>query len=823
VNLRRKRLVTATAVIALACSGAAYAVTGDHAGPQGDGTSVTPVGFRVTPAGRQAVLGLLPLASALSPDGSRLLISNNGQGVQSLQVADTATGTVTQTLEYKQPEALFVGVAWSPDGKHAYASAGGNNKIRVYDVSGGTLTEGQPLKLPTTNPAGTKINMFPAGLAVSADGTKLYVADQLADAVSVIDVASGAVKTAAVGHNPYGVTLSRDGKTAYVTNQGENTVSVVDVTGDPKTTGTITVGTHPSKAALSGSRLYVAASDSDEVDAVDTATGRLAGRIDLRPYRGAPVGSNPVAVTPSADGRLLYVANSGNNDVAVVDTHRGRVIGTIPTGWYPTSVQLHGNRLFVTNAKGLGAGPNNGPGQPDPTDPAGGSPDKYVGSMIKGSLSVIDGPGDRRNLTRWSRQVVSNNGFDERDKVRAADGGHVIPLHPGEHTPIKHVIYVVRENRTFDQEYGSLGKGNGDPSINLFGDESAPNSRAIARKFTTLDNFYADAEVSAQGWNWSVAGNSNPYVEASWPANYSGRNRPYDYEGGNPATAPGRDYRHSYIWNKLADNKVSFRNYGFYTDAAGNPDPIDPSLPSNTDTHYPGFDLSKQDHCDAQTGVGRMCEWLKEFKGYEQSGNLPTFEFVRLPNDHTAGTNVGSPTPKAYVADNDYALGQLVDTISHSKYWKETAVFVVEDDAQNGPDHIDAHRTVAMVASPYTQAGRVDSTFYSTVSMLRTMELLAGVGPMTQFDAYATPMVRSFTARPDFAPFTALLPQQSFDEKNPKNAPMADISARQRLGKEDQIDERTFSEAVWKSVKGAHSQMPAPQHLLPVLPPTDGD
>ncbi len=833
MRVRRRPVLYGTAAgLVLALVGGAAAANGWlRAGPRGDGTAVTPVGQPVTPVGHQTTLGDLPLGVAASPDGRHLLVSNDGQGVQSLQVVDVADGDgpeIVQTLPYPSPEALFVGVAYSPDGSRAYASAGGNNKIRVYAVGGdGRLAEQSPLALPTTNPAGEPVTMFPAGLAVSPDGGMLYVADSLADAVSAIDVTSGEVRTTPVGHNPYAVALSPDGRTAYVTNQGAASVSVVDTAG-MAATATVEVGSHPNAAVVDGrqSRLYVAAGDADQVSIIDIRTNAVTGRIGLAPYHGAPVGSNPDALALSRDGRTLYVANSGNNDVAVVDTARRRVTALVPTAWYPSALALSRDdaTLHVLNAKGLGAGPNDGTGRPNPEQPPT-SPDQYVGSMIKGTLSSVPVAGRHAQLARWTRTVVRNNGFDERDQVRTGGNrSRVVPTRAGERSPITHVIYVVKENRTFDQEFGSLGKGAGDASLNLFGDESAPNSRELARRYGVFDNFYADAEVSAQGWNWSVAANANRYVEQTWPANYSGRNHPYDYEGGNPATAPNDDPQHAYIWQRLADAGVSLRNYGFYADTNGRTPPDDPVLEASTDHAYPGYDLSKADHCGDDHPNGRMCEWLREFRQYEADGNLPTVELVRLPNDHTAGTRVGAPTPKAYVADNDYALGQLVDAVSHSKYWASTAIFVTEDDAQNGPDHIDAHRTLAMVISPYTRTGRVDSTFYSTVSMLRTIELIVGIRPLTQFDAYATAMLGAFTDRPDAAAFDAILPRQPFTETNPASAPLAAESAAQDLTREDQIDEQTFNRAIWQSVHGAGSVMPDPVHRLGRLAAaTDGD
>jgi YVTN family beta-propeller protein len=537
------------------------------------------------------------------------------------------------------------------------------------------------------------------------------------------------------------------------------------------------------------------------------------------------VGSNPDGLALSPDATTLYVANSGNNDVDVVDLGTDRVTGRVPTAWYPTSVTATAGKLFVTNAKGLGAGPNNGPGYPDPTKPNT-SPDQYVGSMIVGTLSIVDLPLRADRLARLTTQVVANNGFREGDRARGqSDNGEdasVVPNRPGGATPIRHVIYVVRENRTYDQELGSLGKGAGDPTLNLFGDESAPNTRDLARRYATIDNFYANAEVSAQGWNWVVAANSNPYSEQTWPANYSGRNHSYPSESNDPNIAPNRDPNNAYIWQRLAAKNISFRNYGFYVgrDATGQYVAGDPVLNANTDHAFTGYNLACPDSPDtrpassAACGAPRFAEWQREFAQYEQNGALPTVEFVRLPNDHTTGTTPGTPTPRVHVADNDWALGRLVDTVSHSRYWDSTAIFVTEDDAQNGPDHIDAHRTVALAVSPYTRTGRVDSTFYSTASMLRTIELLVGLGPMTQFDAYSTPMFAAFTRRPDASPYDAIRPTVPFNEVNTAASPLAMQSAKQDLSTEDKINEQTFNEAIWKSVKGADSPMPAPVYKL---------
>ncbi|WP_235459448.1 bifunctional YncE family protein/alkaline phosphatase family protein [Streptomyces olivochromogenes] len=824
-------MLAGTAVLVTGAAVALAAVGGQGtAGPKDDGTAVTPVGYKVTPAGLQSRLGNLPLNAVLSPDGSMLLVTNAGQGTQSLQVVDPEDSEVVQTISYPSPQAVFTGLAFSPDGRRAYASGGGREIIHTYDVRDGRLTETSPIKLPTKNPEGQPVNMYPAGLAVTPDGKRLVVADRLADAATVVNLGDGSMATVAVGHAPYAVALAEDGGTAFVTNQGGDTVSVLDLSGaSPVQQTAVKVGTHPNAVITDAAHrtLYVANGDSDQVSVVDVATRKVTRTIGLAPYRQAPVGSSPDALALSEDGRRLYVANSGNNDIAVVELRNGRTAGFIPTAWYPTAVVAHDGKLYVTNAKGLGAGPNNGPGYPNPTSTAPTSPDQYSGSMMKGTLSTIALDGGAKQLRRWTRTVVANNGFAEGNGPRAV--GAVVPRRVGEKTPIKHVIYVVKENRTYDQEFGSLGRGNGDASLNLFGDESAPNARALQRQFVTLDNFYADAEVSAQGWNWTVAANSNPYSEQGWPANYSGRNHTYPSENGDPAIAPNTDPEHAYLWQRLHDKGVSFRNYGFYVgaDASGKAVAEDPVLNAGTDRDFGPYNLSCPDSAgtfparSAICGSPRIEEWKKEFAQYEASGELPAFEMVRLPNDHTSGTKAGMPTPKAYVADNDWALGQLVDAVSHSKFWKSTAIFVTEDDAQNGPDHVDAHRTISQVISPYTRTGRVDSTFYSTASMVRTIELLLGLGPMTQFDAYATPMVNSFTARPNAAPYDAVRPTTDLTAVNTAGFPLAEVSAKQDLTKEDQIDERTFNEAIWKSVRGAGSVMPEPRHDLYGSVPND--
>ncbi|MDQ3788207.1 MAG: beta-propeller fold lactonase family protein, partial [Actinomycetota bacterium] len=733
-GLRKLAVVTAAAALVLAGeSGAAATYPPRHSGPSGDGTAVTPVGQRVTPAGHQTDLGELPLNAVFFPDRSHLLVANAGDGVQSLQVVDAATSSVTQTISYLPHESLSTGLAFSPDGTHLYVSGGGSNKIRVYGVSGAHLTEQASIPLPTTSSDSGPANIAPTGLAITPDGTRLVVADQLADAATVVDLATGRAKSIGIGNAPYGVAVSKDGRTAYVTNQGGNTVSVLDVrTGTPALLTTVTVGTHPNQLVLdsTGRLLYVSNGDSDQISVLDTATNRVVRTISLAPYANAPVGTNPVGLSLSPDGRTLYVANSGNNDVAVIDLALGRVAGLIPTAWYPTSVLATADKLFVTNAKGLGAGPN--PDGPNPyidypssvEDPAWRA--QFVGTMMVGTLSTVALPrDDGRQLARWTGQVVANNGFALGDRVRGAVPGSVVPADVGGPTPIKHVIYVVKEARTYDQMLGNIGKGNGEPSLALFGDDSKPNHRALADRFVTLDNFYSNADVQAQGWNWVVAANSNLYTQQTWVGRHFRQTHPTPSESSDPAIVPNQDPATAYIWDRLAAKGISFRNYGFYVtpDSTGTMRAVDPTLDARTDPHYMGFNPNCPDSAGTFPAQGPEClgprieEWKREFAGYVANDNLPAVQFVRLPSDNTFGNWPGKPVPSAYIGDNDWALGQLVEAVSHSKYWASTAIFVTEAEAQAGADHVSAHRTTSFVISPYTQTGRVDSTFYSTVSM----------------------------------------------------------------------------------------------------------
>jgi len=805
------KAAAAAAVLSVVVVGIAAAAAIRIAGPQADGTAITPQGWRVTPAGSQTDLGLWPMDVAMSPTGNLLLVANAGYAHHSLMTIDPASGDVLQTISAAgakshgwwdfangHPTGYYVGLAFSPDGRDAWASDGPGGAIHVFRITGRNLTETQHIKL-----AGNRGNQhpWPAGIAVSGDGNRLYVAGNLDDTLRIVDPTSRTVlDTVAVGHLPYGVALNQAGTRAFVSNWGGRTVSVISLA-TRRVVRTVTVGTHPCAIVTSPTRneVYVANGDSDSVSVLDATSGAVLRTIDLRPYADAPIGGTPDGLAVSPDGSTLYVTNAGDDDVAVVRLATGaspdRVAGLIPTAWYPSGVAVDptGTTLFAINMKGLGAGPHL-----DPTT--------YWPAFMSGTLSRIPVP-NATQLAAYTAQVAANDHFGVTPTIPA---GSVIPAHPGDPTPITHVIYVMKENRTYDQILGDLGRGNGDPSLSIFGEDVTPNQHDLARRFVTFDNFYADAEVSADGWSWTTGAYANGYIQRNWPVDYNGYGRPYDFGGfgeGTTAGLPGEHPGRGFLWDEVARAGISYRNFGFFMD---NPVDLQASIPGllgHTDPRYPGWDMSVPDQV-------RIDRWLDVFQGYQQQGSMPTVQFVYLPRDHTAGTTPRSGRPGAMVADNDLAFGRLVEAVSHSRFWGSTAIFAVEDDAQDGPDHVDGHRSTAYVISPYTQTGAVDSTFYSSVSVLRTIELILGLPPMSQFDAVANPMTAAFTSTPNMRPFTALPANVNLNAKNTLDSPMATASMSIDFSAPDRIPMRLMNEILWKSMRGERSQMPEPVRSL---------
>jgi YVTN family beta-propeller protein len=795
--------------------------------------TLLPNGWTLTPEGTQVPVSDLPLNMAMSNDGRYLLVATNGWGPQTINVVDLTAGRSIQVIEVKKS---WLGLTFAPDGKRFYVSGGDDNDVLIFDFAAGKATEAGKIHLGSSEyhvlddkardqarKAGRGEFAFPAGIALTPDGKTLYTAENLTKKVAVIDLGAGQVITKIdVGEYPYDCVISGDGKRAYVSNWGSRSIAVID-TAEKRVLTNIAVGDHPNDLELTrdNKTLYVANANSNTVSVIDTSQLKEIEAISTALHPKSPIGSTPNALVLSPDEKTLYIANADNNNVAIVDVaKRGKseVEGFIPTGWYPTSVRVSkdGKRIFVANGKGVASEAN--PRGPQPTKPRD-KDTQYIGAILKGTVSLIDLP-DKTRRARLTRRVYANSPYTD-ELLKAARAPRVktaIPVRIGDPSPIKHVIYVIKENRTYDQVLGDMPEGNGDPNLTLFGDEVTPNQHALAREFVLLDNFYVDAEVSADGHNWSMGAYATDYIEKTWPTNYSRRGRSYDYEGSKKIARPTRGY----IWDYCAAAKITYRSYGEFVGVkdvkAGGGGDADQGLDRKPGDEYYTSEEALKGHFSptfppynlAITDNTRIDRWLEEFREYEKTGNLPQFQIVRIGNDHTQGTRPGVPTPRAYVADNDLALGRLVEAVTNSKYWSTTAIFVLEDDAQNGSDHVDAHRSIAFVVSPYTKRKFVDSTMYTTSSMLRTMELILGLPPMSQYDAAATPMYNCFTDKADLTPFKHLPARVDLNEKNPPDAPGAERSLQMDFSKEDAAPDVEFNEIIWKAVRGADSQMPAP-------------
>jgi len=793
--------------------------------------TLLPNGWTLTPEGKQIPVSDLPMNMVLTNDGRYLLVTTNGNGDQTVDIIDLSAGQSVQTIKVAKS---WLGIALTPDNKRFFVSGGDDNEILVYDFAAGKATAAGKINLGSeayhklddrgrdqARRAGRGEFAFPAGIAVSPDGKRLYAAENLTNKVAVVDLTTQKVVTKIeVGEYPYDCELTRDGKRLYVSNWGSRSLAVID-TASNSVSATIQVGDHPNDIELTrdGKTLYVANANSNTVSVVDTAKLKEVEAISTAMHPKSPAGSTPNAVALSPDEKTLFIANADNNNVAIADVAKrgaAEIEGFIPTGWYPASVRVSkdGKRIFVANGKGTASAANpNGP------SPLKGRTNEYIGSLLKGTISLIDLPGKAR-LAQLTKRTYANSPYtDELLKAaRAPKEKTAIPVKIGEASPIKHVIYVIKENRTYDQVLGDMKEGNGDPNLCIFGEDITPNQHAIAREFVLLDNFYVDAEVSADGHNWSTAAYATDYVEKTWPTNYSSRGRSYDYEGSKKISRPTGGY----IWDYCQRANVSYRSYGEFVasregkpggggDLGGDPGKSskvnytqETALEGHFSPTFPSWDLNIPDNV-------RIDSWLEEFRAYEKSGSLPQFQMIRIGGDHTQGTRVGALTPRAYVAENDLAVGRLVEAVSNSeRYWKDTAIFIIEDDAQNGSDHVDAHRSIAFVASAYTKRGTVDSTMYTTSGMLRTMELILGLPPMSQYDAGATPMFNAFTAKVDLKPFKHRPARVDLTEKNAPRAPGSERSAQMDFSKEDAAPDVEFNEIIWKSVKGANSPMPAP-------------
>jgi YVTN family beta-propeller protein len=1007
--------------------------------PASEGRPITPAGSLVRDATtRQPAIGALPVDFVRSPDrdgadkkGRYLLAVNSGFGIQfnaatnraqqSLSVIDLNAQPepiVIQNVYFPAPQSVNVGVCFSPqaeaDGSYTlYVSGGFENKIWTFRFRSGAPTPVTPVSpgpnttveapfidvsgfatsAPSPRYNGKRAPVYPAGLAISADGQTLFVANNLGDSLGVISDLRGARTLERFdlpgregehreGQDhftyPYAVaavprrspvargasTLARNGtEKAYVSLWNDASIAVVDpgtveeaqeqtrgASNAPDSSNGIStrvkayipVARHPTAMILNSrkSRLFVVNSDADSVSVIDTETDKEVERINVRLSENASLlGDSPEGLALSDDDATLYVANAHSNSVAVIrlsaqasakgtiagpaseSASRSRVGGFIPTGQYPSAIAFAGGALFVGNGKGTGFENSSGvvnnsgrvPNAPNDRFPVGkgrgmGRGGQYSVSLVAGNISRIGEP-DERALATYSQQVMRNNGLLGAARTKLFRGA----------TPIKHVIYIIKENRTYDQVFGDIehsGDGkpaDGDATLAIFGRGEAarprngatqdvtPNHRELALRFGLLDRFFVNSEASPDGHNWSTAAFSSDYVDKAYRWDYGGRGRTYDYEGFNrlPNYSPMKDapplfrkpveaadvtdyvskfvpYLHNsrdvgepeslYLWDACARAGLTYRNYGEFIGTLSEADvaainanrakpypdlsqnvsalPTKKSLEGHYNAKSRNFDMSTPDSMTVESyraakesgatidpaitnnnakeqwrGNSRLGTWLEEFQGFvadREAGRpdrMPNLSMLRMSNDHTAGLAPGMPTPQFFVADNDYAIGRLVETVSNSPYWKDTAIFIVEDDAQDGPDHVDAHRSVSLVISAYNRPGALVHEFHNTVSLIRTMELLLGISPMNQLDATATP-IDLFRDEADLRPYKAQLPNISFD--NLMTAPARDaataqwmkVSAAQDLTHADMADAGELNRIIWFSVRGASEPMP---------------
>ena len=821
-------------------------------GLRSNGAVQLPNGWSINPAGKQMLVGDLPVNIQLHPTGQFAAILHCGMREHEVMIValnPKGREIVSRTVV---PQA-FGGLAFSPDGKQLYASGGEFDLVHVWDFDKGLLHNAR------TIPVSVGRATVPAGLTLSSDGRDLFAcglwadvlirvpldnpANQVAisltlaeppapkpnlglppsppdgrgpvDKSKVEDDAGGKSSVKNNGY-PFAVMLDTKRKKAYVSLWSKAAVAVVDLETN-KLAATWPTGSHPTELILSpkGDALYVACSNSTAVTVLDPDSGKPLQTIGCALYPQAPSGNTPNSLALSSDGKLLAVACADANNVAlfnVEDRNAAKPLGFIPAGWYPTSVRFNAldKTIYVSNGKGASSRPNrNGPNPEAPPDRA---TSDYIGTLLTGTLSAIPmpKPADMAKYTKTAYQCSPL----KPDATPRADGvadDNPIPRQVGVKSPIKYVVYIIKENRTYDQVFGDLPQGNGEKELCLFPRAVTPNHHALVEEFVLLDNFYVDGEVSADGHEWSMGAYATDYVEKLWPMSYRGSPKGtfgYPAEGAHDKAARPSG---GYLWDRAKEAGVSYRSSGEWV-ANGKPKPgggyfpgvaTTPNLVGHIDPEYRSYDLNYRD-------VKRAERFIAELKRFEAEGEMPRLQIAKLSNDHTAGTRIGGFTPSAMVADNDLALGMVVEAISKSKFWKETAIFVVEDDAQNGPDHVDAHRAVALVISPYTKRKHVDSTMYSTAGMLRTMELILGLKPMSQFDAAARPMYNSFQAQPDLTPYTHKPASFDVNTRNLVGAWGAERSAKFNLAVEDQADDNLFSEVIWKSVKGPQSRMPAP-------------
>lgn len=775
-----------------------------------------PNGWSLSPAGRGYLLGDLPLNIAASSSKKLLAVTNNGQSTQSIQLIDAVSGDILDNVEIAKS---WLGLKFSRDEKYLYASGGNDNWILKYAIKNKKLFLQDSIKLGTKWPA----KISPTGIDIDDARNILYVVTKENNSLYLLDLKTKKViQKYPLDAQAYTCLLSPDKKELYITCWGCDKLVIFN-TLTRKFTSKIKVGDNPNDLCLTknGKYLFVANANDNSVSVINVLQRKVIETLTSSLYPNAPQGSTTNGLGLSPDEKTLYIANADNNCLSVFDVSQpGKSVskGFIPTGWYPTAVKAIRDKIFVTNGKGFSSFAN--PHGPNPArkgdkvtyqqgDTTRTVKEQYIGGLLIGTMSIINVP-DTKQLAMYSQQVYQNTPYTkERETESKGEAGNPIPQKVGDSSPIKYVFYVVKENRTYDQVLGDIAEGNGDTSLVLFGEKITPNQHKLAKEFVLLDNFYVDGEVSADGHNWSLGAYATDYLEKNWVTSYGGRGGSYPGEGELEIA----NNKNGFIWNDCERAGVSFRTYGEF---ATNYKPNIPVLKNHFCPYFTSWDLKVRD-------TTRFNQWKKEFDSLVSVNALPQMNTLRFPNDHTEGLKVGRPTPFAHAADNDLAVGMFIDHLSRSPVWKESVVFIVEDDAQNGPDHVDAHRSPAYVVGPFVKRRFVNHDSYTTSGILRTMELILGLPPMSQYDAAATPLYKCFTATADESPFDHLPNQVDLSDKNTVVNALSEKSAAFNFSKEDAIDDGKFNEVLWKGIKGMSSPVPAPRRAAFLSVKGDGD
>lgn len=765
---------------------------------------ILPNGWGLTPVGRSFPLGDLPLNIAVSKSQKLMAVTNNGQSVQSIQLIDPASETVLDKVVI--PKSWY-GLAFSADEKKLYASGGNDNWITEYAIENKKLVLKDSIILGPKWPN----KLSPTGIAIDDARQLLYVVTKDDNSLYIVDLSTKKIiQQQSLGGEAYACLLSPDKKELYISCWGCDKVYVFD-TGKKNIVAEIAVGDNPNELCLSknGKYLFVANSNDNSVSVINVPDRRVMETLNAALYPDAPNGSTTNGLALSSNEKTLYIANADNNCLSVFDVStpgQSKSRGFIPVGWYPTNIKVIGKKVFVSNGKGFSSMAN--PYGPSPFQGRGsvvyqgGDPNKpievqYIAGLFQGTMSVFEEPSENQ-LSVYSQVVYRNTPYNKvKEQIAQGETGNPIPRKVGDQGPIKYVFYVIKENRTYDQVLGDMKEGNGDPKLVLFGENVTPNQHALAREFVLLDNFYVDGEVSADGHNWSTGAYATDFLEKNWVTSYGGRGGSYDAEGNRDVA----NNKGGFIWDHCKRAGVSYRTYGEFAD---NYKPNIPSLKGHLCPYFTGYDNKVQD-------TTRFYQWKREFDSLIAVNAVPRFNSVRFVNDHTEGLRKGRPTPYAHVADNDLAVGLFIEHLSKSPIWKETAVFIVEDDAQNGADHVDAHRSPAYVAGGFVKRGFVDHTMYSTSSVLRTIELILGIGPMSQYDAAAQPMWRCFSSTPDTNAFTARAAQVNLMDKNTAMNEWQRRSEKFNLTKEDAVPDLEFNTVLWYGLKGDKEPFPGPK------------